>query len=83
MEKTIITELNAKTISVLKKVLQLQEENREQIREFYKKEIVAFSILGIPINKVDYKEELKNAKLEIINGNIVSQEELECESRSW
>jgi len=53
------------------------------IESYQEEEIVAFSVDGKPITRAIYKEELVKAKLDIKNGNVISQEDLERESENW
>ncbi|RKR05899.1 hypothetical protein C8C83_5250 [Flavobacterium sp. 90] len=53
------------------------------IESYQEEEIVAFSVDGKPITRAIYKEELAAAKLDIKNGNVISQEDLEKESENW
>jgi hypothetical protein len=53
------------------------------IESYQEEEIVAFSVDGKPITRSIYKEELAKAALEIKNGNVTSQEDLENESENW
>lgn len=53
------------------------------IESYQEEEIVAFSVDGKPITRAVYKTELANAELEIKNGKIISQEDLEKESENW
>lgn len=83
MEKTIVINADQKIISVLKKIVEMKEENNKSVREYYSKEIVAFSISEDPISRTSYKKELEKAELEIKNKEVISQEDLEFESESW
>lgn len=83
MEKTIVINADQKIISVLKKIVEMKEENNKSVREYYSKEIVAFSISGDPISRTSYRKELKKAELEIKNKEVISQEDLESESENW
>jgi len=53
------------------------------IESYQEEEIVAFSIDGKPITRAVYKAELAKAELDIKNGNVISQEDLEIESENW
>ena len=53
------------------------------IESYQEEEIVAFSVDGKPITRTVYKTELADAELEIKNGHIISQEDLEKESENW
>lgn len=53
------------------------------IETYQEEEIVAFSVDGQPITRAVYKEELVKAELDIKNGKVISQEDLELESENW
>ncbi|WP_052250026.1 hypothetical protein [Flavobacterium sp. KMS] len=53
------------------------------IESYQEEEIVAFSVDGNPITRAAYKVELAKAELDIKNGNVISQEDLEKESENW
>ncbi|MCD9576379.1 hypothetical protein [Flavobacterium soyae] len=53
------------------------------IESYQEEEIVAFYVDGKPITRAANKTELANAELEIKNGKIISQEDLEKESENW
>ena len=53
------------------------------IESYQEEETVAFSVEGKPITRAVYKEELVKAELDIKNGNVISQEDLEKESENW
>jgi len=53
------------------------------IESYQEEEIVAFSVDGKPITRSVYKEELAKAKIEIQNGEVTSQEDLEKEAENW
>ncbi|MEZ0131279.1 hypothetical protein AB9T88_16520 [Flavobacterium sp. LBUM151] len=53
------------------------------IESYQEEEIVAFSVDGKPITRVVYKAELASAELEIKNGKVISQDDLEKEAENW
>lgn len=53
------------------------------IESYHEEEIVAFSVDGKPITRAVYKAELASADLEIKNGEVISQDDLEKESENW
>jgi len=53
------------------------------IESYHEEEIVAFSVDGKPITRAVYKAELASADLEIKNGEVISQHDLEKESENW
>ena len=53
------------------------------IESYQEEEIVAFSVDGKPMTRAIYKQQLADAKLDIKNGNVISQEDLERESENW
>lgn len=56
-------------LKVVKAVIESYQENN----------IVAYTIDGKPLNRLDYKEELQKAKAEIKRNQYTSQEDLEKE----
>ncbi|OXA75529.1 hypothetical protein B0A65_21470 [Flavobacterium frigidimaris] len=53
------------------------------IESYQEEEIVTFSVDGKAITRMAYKTELASAKLEIKNGEIISQDDLEKEAGNW
>lgn len=53
------------------------------IESYQEEEIVAFSVDGKPITRAVYKAELAAAELEIKNGEVISQDDLEKEAENW
>lgn len=76
LRDSILQYINVADERLLKVVMAVIESYQED-------EIVAFSVEGKPITRAQYKSELFDAENEIINGNIISQEDLEKESDNW
>lgn len=76
LRDTILEYINTADERLLKVVKAVIESYQEE-------EIVAFSVDGEPVTKAMYKESLADAKLEIENGNYISQEDLEKEAENW
>jgi len=53
------------------------------IESYKEDEIVAFSVEGKPITRSEYKSELADSEIEIKNGKVISQRDLETESEDW
>lgn len=53
------------------------------MESYWEDEIVAYSIDGKPLNKVEYKSKLMEATDEIRKGECLSQDDLEKESETW
>jgi hypothetical protein len=60
-------------LKVVKAVIESYQEN----------DIVAYTIDGMPLTRITYKEELQEAKVEIKRGECTSHEDLEKESNNW
>jgi recombinational DNA repair protein RecR len=78
-------ELNASKISVLQKILSLNQEHLiQKIEEILDQEmIIAYSTNGEGLTKAQYNLRLENAENEIAKGAFVTQEHLEKESDTW
>lgn len=76
LRDTILEYINTADERLLKVVKAVIESYQEE-------EIVAFSVEGKPITKANYLESLSEAKLEIENGDFISQKDLEKESENW
>jgi len=76
LRDTILEYINTADERLLKVVKAVIESYQEE-------EIVAFSVEGKPITKANYLESLSKAKLEIENGDFISQKDLEKESENW
>ncbi len=68
-----INTADERLLKVVKAVIESYQEN----------EIVAYTVDGIPLNRMAYKEELQKAKEEIKRGEYITQEDLEKESNNW
>ncbi len=68
-----INTADERLLKVVKAVIESYQEN----------DIVAHTIDGKPLTRTAYKEELQEAKAEIIRGEYTSVEELEKESKNW
>ena len=53
------------------------------MESYWDEEIVAYSVEGKPLTKLDYKSELNDAVSEIKSGKFITQENLEIESENW
>lgn len=53
------------------------------MERYWDEEIVAYSVEGKPLTKLDYKSELNDAVSEIKSGKFITQENLEIESENW
>ena len=53
------------------------------MESYWDEEIVAYSVEGKPLTKLDYKSELNDAVSEIKSGKFITQENLEIESGNW
>lgn len=76
LRDSVLEYINAADERLLKVVKAVIETYKEE-------EIVAFSVDGQPITRAVYKEELAKAELDIKNGKVISQEDLELESENW
>jgi len=68
-----INTADERLLKVVKAVIESYQEN----------DIVAYSIDGVPLNRIAYKAELLEAKAEIKRGEYTTQEDLEKESNDW
>ena len=68
-----INTADERLLKVVKAVIESYQEN----------DIVAYTVDGIPLNRIAYKEELQKAKEEIKRGEYITQEDLEKESNNW
>ena len=68
-----INTADERLLKVVKAVIESYQEN----------DIVAYSIDGVPLNRIGYKAELLEAKAEIKRGEYTTQEDLEKESNDW
>jgi hypothetical protein len=68
-----INTADERLLKVVKAVIESYQEN----------DIVAYSIDGVSLNRIGYKEELLEAKAEIKRGEYTTQEDLEKESNDW
>jgi hypothetical protein len=62
---------------------QLLQAVKIAIESFQDDEIVSYTIDRKPLTRMDYRMELKRAKSEIANGDLISQEDLEKEAINW
>ena len=53
------------------------------MESYWDEEIVAYSVEGKALTKLDYKSELNDAVSEIKSGKFITQENLEIESENW
>jgi hypothetical protein len=53
------------------------------MESYWEEETVAFTVDGKPLTKKMYAQELQNGILEVQNGEVISQENLENESENW
>lgn len=53
------------------------------MESYWEEETVAFTVDGKPLTKKMYAQELQNGILEVQNGEVISQENLEKESENW
>ncbi len=68
-----INTADERLLKVVKAVIESYQEN----------DIVAYTIDGMPLTRITYKEELQEAKSEIKRGEYTSHEDLEKESNNW
>jgi hypothetical protein len=68
-----INEADDRLLSVLKAVVESYREN----------DVVAYTVTGEPLTKKQYNEGLLMAEKEIVNGDFISQEDLEKDSQNW
>jgi hypothetical protein len=68
-----INTADERLLKVVKAVIESYQEN----------DIVAYTIDGMPLTRITYKEELQEAKVEIKRGEYTSHEDLEKESNNW
>ncbi len=53
------------------------------MESYWEEETVTFTVDGKPLTKKMYAQELQNGILEVQNGEVISQENLEKESENW
>ena len=53
------------------------------VDNYQESEVVACTIVGEPLSREQYRQELLNAEKEVLNGEVISQEDLEKESEGW
>ena len=53
------------------------------MESYWEDEVVAHTIDGKSLNRIDYKNELKEALNEIKQGDFTTQEDLEKEAEKW
>jgi hypothetical protein len=68
-----INTADERLLKVVKAVIESYQEN----------DIVAYTIDGMPLTRMAYKEDLQEAKAEIKRGEYITQEDLEKESNNW
>ena len=68
-----INTADERLLKVVKAVIESYQEN----------DIVAYTIDGMPLTRITYKEELQEAKEKKKRGEYTSQEDLEKESNNW
>jgi hypothetical protein len=68
-----INTADERLLKVVKAVIESYQEN----------DVVAYTVDGNPLTRIDYKEELQQAKAEIKRGEYTTQEDLEKESNNW
>ena len=93
LRKSIIAQIQEiEDEALLLKLLNILERKEHSVEEAEIKygktsisedDIVAFSVDGKPITKRSYIQQLKDAELEILDGETMSQEALEEEAKSW
>lgn len=76
LRNTMIGYINAaddRLLRVLKAVVESYKAN----------DVVAFHVTGEPLTLQQYNDELERAEEEIVNGEFISQQDLENESQNW
>jgi hypothetical protein len=68
-----INTADERLLKVVKAVIESYQEN----------DVVAYTVDGNPLTRIDYKDELQQAKAEIKRGEYTTQEDLEKESNNW
>lgn len=79
-----VMNIEATKLELMQMLLQTQKPSvLKRIKKIFESEIVAYTALGEPLSKSEYKKELLAAEEEIDRGENTTQEDLEKESENW
>lgn len=78
-------DIQATKLDILQSILNLDKESLLiKIKNLIEEEmIVGYTTAGEPLTKKQYNKQLKEAEEQIIEGNFLSQEELEEQVKNW
>jgi hypothetical protein len=76
LRNSVLESINTADLRLLKVV-------KAVIESYHEDDVVSYTIEGLPLTKIAYKETLQDAIAEIKRGEFSTQEDVENDANSW